>query len=114
MHIVGALAVTLAIAFAAACILPRIRVRNPRKAQFKKGVTTEGDVVKALGMPHETMQGGLGERSISYRTDKASVVTFRFSPAGKLTGYAKFNPISGRDRSYGRGADDRDRSSGAQ
>jgi hypothetical protein len=91
-------AVTLAIAFAAACILPRIRVRNTRKAQFKKGATTEADVVKALGLPHETMQGSLGERSISYRTDKASVVTFRFSPAGKLTGYARFNPISDRDR----------------
>lgn len=94
----------------AACASSGTQVKDSALTQFQKGVTTDTDVVKALGPPTATTTNSDGTRVISYvgtqarakassfipivglfkggATGQTNVVTFRFGPDHKLIDYS--------------------------
>lgn len=106
------LPLTLAVAALAvgACVSSGTQVQDSQLAQFRKGITTEADVERALGAPQATSTVSDGTRVIVYTgthaqtkaatfipiagafvggaTAKTSSVTFRFDAAGKLIDYS--------------------------
>lgn len=94
----------------ASCVSSGTQVKDSALTQFQKGVTSEADVVKALGPPTSTSMVSDGSRVLAYvgthaqakaasfipivglfkggATGQTSVVTFRFGPDHKLLDYS--------------------------
>jgi hypothetical protein len=86
-YLAVAFAGVLVIAIGAVCLSGNSGVKNVQSTFFETGVTTEAEIVDALGPPQEITQRRTGERSISYpdgTPNRAGIVTFRFDRAGKL------------------------------
>jgi len=99
----------LIIAVLAGCASSGTKVNDSALTQFQKGVTTEPDVVKALGAPQMTTTQNDGTHSIAYvythsqakgksfipvvglfaggATGQTNMVKFDFGPDGKLAKY---------------------------
>jgi outer membrane protein assembly factor BamE (lipoprotein component of BamABCDE complex) len=116
MKIVGAV---LALALLAGCVSVGTQVKDSALEQFQKGVTTEADVVKALGPPQSITTSTEGLRMLTYMglhsqpkaasfipvvglfaggaDTTGSYVSFRFDKDGKLADItSQQNQMSGR------------------
>jgi len=108
------------------CVSSGTQVKDTALSQFRKGQTTEADVVKALGPPQSTMTSSGGGRVISYvgmhaqtkaatfvpivglfaggASSHVSVVTFTFDRDGKLTDYMSQQSEAGARSGFGAGS----------
>ena len=78
--------VILALALTA-CVSAGVRVDQSRLAEFKKGKTTESDIIAALGSPTMTSVDSTGEKSLIYSFTSAQPRPESFIPyVGPLVG----------------------------
>jgi len=100
----------------AGCASSGTQVQDSALTKFEKGVTTEADVVKALGPPQMTTTQSDGTRSIAYlytqaqakgatfipivglfaggATGQMNTVTLNFDHEGKLASYQSSNSVT--------------------
>lgn len=71
--------VILALALTA-CVSAGVRVDQSRLADFKKGKTTESDIIAALGSPTMTSVDSTGEKSLIYSFTSAQPRPESFIP----------------------------------
>ena len=105
----GMLGVIVLLAAVAGCVSTGTQVKDSALTQFQKGVTTEAEVVKALGPPQSTSSMN-GERYVVYAgahaqakaasfipvvglfaggaSSQSSIVAFRFGADGRLVDWS--------------------------
>jgi hypothetical protein len=79
VKLVSSFALVLSLAACAAPYKPAPAIRADQVKAFKQGVTTEGNVIAALGRPTTTISGSDGTKTLSYASVKLPEVSL-FTP----------------------------------